>query len=65
MDLLQHLVDVVVVGLGALLHLHDLHRFTYMSNPYNFQVGIEDAPNLLGEMFNGGLYPWDVNMMSD
>ena len=40
-------------------------NFKYMSNPYNFQVGIEVAPNLLGEMFNGGLYPWDVNMMSD
>ncbi len=41
------------------------NNFKSISNPYDFNVGIEDAPERLGDMLHAGLYPWDLHMMSE
>ncbi len=34
-----------------------------LSNPYAFNIGVEDSPRTLGEISPAGVYPWDLKMM--
>ena len=51
----QHLVVVYKVNINQ--------ASKSMSNPYAFNIGIEALPSKLGDIIQGGLYPWDLNQM--
>ncbi len=36
-----------------------------VKNPYALNIGIEEPPETLGDMFKSGLYPWDLKMLQE